>query len=41
MIVISLLLFYIGLSLWAVVIIQIIGSFIVNLFLRVAFTRSS
>ena len=40
MIIISLLLFYIGLPLWGVVIIQIIGSYFLYLFLKVAFTRS-
>lgn len=39
MILISLLLFYVGLPLWAVVIIQIIGSYILCLFLKVAFIR--
>ena len=38
--IISLLLFYAGLSLWAVVVIQIIGSYLLYLFLKVAFTRS-
>ncbi|HJQ70620.1 MAG TPA: hypothetical protein VKA70_16705 [Blastocatellia bacterium] len=35
----SLLLFFIGLPLWAVVIAQIIGSYLLYLFLKVAFAR--
>jgi hypothetical protein len=38
--VISILLFYIGLPLWAVLIVQVIGFYILYLFFKVAFTRS-